>query len=151
MNLHSTNIGKLDLYTAPITTETSKSITQVASRFKKKRKRVSNIQDWEIKPRKRINVSTVQQDRRDLLWSRHYMALIEYFNEHGTYNAPKTCTYECTLVGMGDNDGKDYHYKDNLGEWLYRQKLGKKKKGSTSLRPDKEAQLQILVNEGKRS
>ena len=48
---------------------------------------------------------------------------------------------------MGEN-GNDFHYKGNLGKWLDNQRQGKKKLGGFKLTPDRQAQLQVLVDEG---
>ena len=48
---------------------------------------------------------------------------------------------------MGD-DGGNYHYKGNLGGWLNNQRKGKKGTGNLKITPEREAQLQLLVDEG---
>ena len=48
---------------------------------------------------------------------------------------------------MGD-DGSNYHYKGNLGGWLNNQRQAKKGTGNRNLTPEREAQLQLLVDEG---
>jgi hypothetical protein len=46
-------------------------------------------------------------------------------------------------MGVG---GSDYHYKCNLGVWLY--SLRKFKTGNCKFDVEKEAQLQILIDKG---
>ena len=54
--------------------------------------------------------------------------------------------YECVLSGMG-KDGDDYEYSGKLGYWLSSQRQARK--GIyRSRKPDREAKLQKLVNEG---
>lgn len=68
--------------------------------------------------------------------------------EHGHYNVPAQCRYDCVLEGLGD-DGGDIHYFGRLGRWLDRQKCAKRgMKKTTKLTPEHEAQLQELVDKG---
>ena len=53
----------------------------------------------------------------------------------------------CALAGMGKG-GSDYRYVGNLGKWLHHQRCGKKGTSKTKLRPDREALLQKLVDQG---
>ena len=49
---------------------------------------------------------------------------------------------------MGE-DGSAYHYKGNLGTWLDTQRKAKKGTHRTyKIIPEREAQLQLLVDEG---
>lgn len=83
-------------------------------------------------------------DNFDIIWSRSYAALLEYYREHGTCNIPKYESYECMLVGM-DDDGSDHFYSANLGGWLHRQQYNK---ATNQLRPHRKSQLQSLVDQG---
>ncbi len=50
-------------------------------------------------------------------------------------------------MGKGE-DGKDMHYKGQLGSWLNRQRQGKECIGGRTLSSKREAKLQQLVNQG---
>ena len=82
-------------------------------------------------------------------WVRHFAALRYYCQEHGHCNVPKRDSYECVLPGMGDN-GEDYHYVGNLGRWLADQRQAKRGTHvSYKLTPERQTQLQQLVDDGK--
>ena len=85
-------------------------------------------------------------------WSHHYAALLEYYKEHGTCNVPIRAAYECDLPNVLV-DGHPYHYKGNLGTWLDNQRQAKKAHNGKlkGFSPVREAQLQLLVDEGKLS
>ena len=81
-------------------------------------------------------------------WPRNYAALHEYYKEFGTCNVHSKRSYECTLVGMGEN-GQDVHFVGNLGVWLRNQRQAKKGQGPGRLTPERLALLQNLVDEGR--
>ena len=81
-------------------------------------------------------------------WSVHYAALCQYDEEHGTCNVPHSEVYECNLPGLGEH-GSVYHYHENLGNWLNRQRQAMKGRSRGKLKVDEQAQLQKLVDEGK--
>lgn len=83
----------------------------------------------------------------NLVWNRNYMALQEYFKEHGTCNVRGKDQYQCTLVGMGDR-GEDIQYKGKLGNWLMYQRAIKKRNSIIPHNASRIAKLQILVDEG---
>ena len=86
----------------------------------------------------------------DIIWARHFAALVEYTKQHGTANVSLKTTYECILPGMGDS-GEDYKYQGNLGFWLNRQRQAKKGlgPGGKALSEERVSQMQVLVDEGK--
>ena len=90
-------------------------------------------------------------DRRkkqgDISWPRHYAALLEYYKEHGTCNVPQKAVYECDLEGLDENGGA-HHYVGNLGVWLKDQRQAKKSHGERKIKPERQALLQKLVDEG---
>ena len=90
--------------------------------------------------------TTGKRAKEDKEWSRHYAALLEYYKEHDT--CASSVVYECDLTNMGD-DGGNYHYSGKLGRWLDKQKQCKKGNCNTNLLPEREAKLQLLVDEGK--
>ncbi len=78
----------------------------------------------------------------DQHWQRHYAALLEYGKEHGHCNVPIGVMYHCTLP-----DGS--RFQGHLGVWLFSQRLSKSGfRNRPPLLPEREAQLQTLVNEG---
>lgn len=81
-------------------------------------------------------------------WPRHYAALLQFYNEHGTCNVPSYAVFECILPGMGDN-GDDYRYHGKLGSWLRNQRQSRRGKNRSKITPEREALLQVLVDEGK--
>ena len=81
-------------------------------------------------------------------WKRHYGALGKYYEEHGTCNVPCNTIYQCDLEGMAD-DGGTFHYNRKLGIWLNNQRKARKGLKCKKLLPEREAMLQILVDEGK--
>ena len=81
-------------------------------------------------------------------WNTSYAALLEYCKEHGTCNVHYNAIYECDLEGLGEN-GDVYHYLGNLGTWLHRQRTAKKGVNNRKIKPEREALLQKLVDEGK--
>ena len=87
-------------------------------------------------------------DKKEREWSRHYAALLEYYKEHGTCNIPQSHNYECDLPDMRDDADNIIHYKANLGKWLTEQRQARKGQGCSKLSNEREAQLQILVDEG---
>ena len=73
-------------------------------------------------------------------WEIHYAALC---------NVPSNSDdYERYLPGLRENGGI-YQYKENLGNWLHRQRQAKKGQGKWKLSVEEEAQLQKLVADGK--
>lgn len=80
-------------------------------------------------------------------WLRHYAALVEYGKEHGHCNVPQKSPYECD-VPQDNVTGDAFHYNGKLGRWLDNQRQFKKVHGG-KLTTDREALLQILVDEGK--
>lgn len=84
--------------------------------------------------------------KRSVTWDRHFAALLEYGKEHGHYNIPVRADYTCTLVGEG---GVCFEYVGKLGKWLHDQRQAKKGHKSERLRPEREEQLQALVDQGK--
>lgn len=90
--------------------------------------------------------SNTESTTVDLMWPRHYAALLKYQEEHGTCNVPKTDRYRCNLPGMGD-DGTDFQYHHKLGYWLATQRQTKNNMCSP-LTPEREALLQALVDKG---
>jgi hypothetical protein len=95
-------------------------------------------------PSKKYANRTIQYNN-EIFWTRNYAALLKYGEEYGTCNVPTKFYYECILPGMGE-DGSDYEYKGKLGQWLSNQKSAK---NTCKLGPEREAQLQILVDKGK--
>ena len=93
-------------------------------------------------------VSAVSQKQGELDWPRHYAALLDYYNEHGTCNVPTSTVYECVLPGMSDQ-GEDYHYKGKLGAWLKNQRQSRRGVTRSKITPEREDLLQLLVDEGK--
>jgi hypothetical protein len=84
----------------------------------------------------------------DSNWPRNFAALLRYGEEYKTCNVPSKAVYECILPGMGDN-GTDFQYMGRLGVWLNNQRRAKKgTHGSRRITPDREALLQMLVDEG---
>ena len=81
-------------------------------------------------------------------WHTNYAALLEYYNEHGTFNVPAKAVYECDLEGLGKGGGV-YHYLGNLGAWLDTQRQAIKGKGDQKITPEQEALLQKHINDGK--
>lgn len=49
-------------------------------------------------------------------------ALMDYLNVHGHCNVPPGTVYECVISGVGE-DGADFIYKGDLGNWLHQEKL----------------------------
>ena len=92
-------------------------------------------------------MSDGRKKQGDIDWPRNYAALLEYNKEHGTCNIPNKAVYECDLEGLDENGGV-HHYVGNLGVWLTSQRQAKKGKSKTSLRPERQALLQKLVDEG---
>lgn len=101
-------------------------------------------------------------------WDIHYLALIEYSKVHGTCNVPQKDEFECDIAGMGE-DGQPFKYKGRLGQWVRSQRQLKraldapasesKRKPRKSedpdkpiliqtLSPEREAKLQLLVDQG---
>lgn len=98
---------------------------------------------WDVSA---TNCTQAAKHQAEIDWPRHYAALLEYYKEHGTCNVNSKHGYECNLVGMGDN-GQDFHYVGKLGRWLRDQRQARK--GSRpKLTPERNAQLQKLVDEG---
>ena len=72
---------------------------------------------------------------------------MEYYKEHGSCNVPRSHVYECDLTGLIDAE-TIYHYKDNLGRWLDRQRAAKADDTLTKITQDQVDILQTLVDEG---
>ena len=90
----------------------------------------------------------IRKKNTNFNWSHHYAALSEYYKEHGTCNIPQSHSYECDLPGMRDDVDNIIHYKANLGKWLTEQRQARKGQGCSKLSNEREAQLQILVDDG---
>ena len=94
------------------------------------------------------NSATVKSKRfGDVMWPRHYAALMEYCKRHGHCSVPSHHYYECELPGFGE-DGGSYHYKAKLGVWLANQQQCYHGETGLRIRPEIQAKLQILVDQG---
>jgi hypothetical protein len=85
--------------------------------------------------------------KKSLSWQRHFAALVEYGKEHGHCNIPVRATYDCDLPVL-DEEGKRLRYHGNLGKWLHDQRQCQKGNKNDKLRPEREALLQALVDQG---
>ena len=79
-------------------------------------------------------------------WQVNYAALVQYGEEYGHCNILQKDSFECILPGMGEDDG-DLQYKGKLGVWLNKQRQAKKGH-INALKPEREALLQTLVDQG---
>lgn len=89
-------------------------------------------------------------DMSDANWPKHYAALLEFVKERGHSNIPTQFMYTCDLLNAGSN-GRSYHYRGDLGQWLALQRRAKAMRAAghnSGLLPEREALLQRLVDEG---
>jgi len=88
------------------------------------------------------NPVLLSKQRGDMEWPKCYAALIQYGQEFGTYNIPDKRFYRCEFENGDVYEGK-------LGYWLsWQRSLKKGLNSGSSLRPDREALLQTLVETG---
>jgi hypothetical protein len=84
----------------------------------------------------------------DIMWPRHFAALMHFYSARGHCNIPTREKYSCVLEGLGP-DGGALEYSGNLGSWVdYQRRCKKGTAGGCRLTPDREAMLQALVDEG---
>ena len=107
------------------------------------------------------NIAEKSKKRVEEDWPIHYAALLEYYKEYSHCNVPQKFTYECDLQDIAIDidtinseeaaagNTNTYHYQGGLGRWLHTQRQAKKGAGTSKITPEHEAQLQILVDEGK--
>ena len=87
----------------------------------------------------------------DNTWPRHYAALLHYGEEHGHCNVPHECVYRYEIPAS-DGSSAPAVYEGALGNWLHDQRQAQRGTGyGLTLRPDRHALLQTLVDEGKLS
>ena len=89
------------------------------------------------------------QLRLDIEWPRYYAALLEYDKQFGHCNVAPAENFTCILPGFRE-DGSDSKYTGPLGNWLrtQRKSLEKGTVLNKTLRPDREALLRKLVDQG---
>lgn len=98
--------------------------------------------------------ATVKLKRQsDDEWPLHYAALLQFQAEFGTCNVPKGFVYKCRInqnLDINDETTRTYfEYEGQLGLWLQRQRQAKKGTSkSYKLTSDREAQLQVIVDQG---
>jgi len=94
----------------------------------------------------------VSTEQDEVIWHKHFAALLEYCREFGTCNVPATATYECTLppgIAMPWTPlGMPVRYEGRLGKWLNTQRSSKKGNGY-KLTPQRAQLLQDLVDQGR--
>lgn len=115
-----------------------KSQSAPKDRVKKRRKRATGLGD-----------DTKITHFQHYEWNQHFAALLQYGLQHGHYNVPCKDVYECDIVDTENPTNAPLHYVGHLGKWLTRQRQFKKRPNITQLPPERENQLQQLVNEGK--
>lgn len=88
------------------------------------------------------NPALLSKQKSDDIWPTSYAALLKFGEEFNTYNVPDKRKYRCEF-----EDGATY--EGNLGNWLAYQRLLKKGRRGTSLKPNREIMLQVLVDTGR--
>jgi hypothetical protein len=88
------------------------------------------------------------KSKRMISWDHHYMALVEYGKEYGHCNIPARSVYDCNIP-VEEGSETLFRYHGNLGKWLHDQRqVQKGNKGPPGIKPEREAKLQRLVDQG---